>query len=240
MKKLIYIFCLTFLIFGCSNSSDDDDGGGSGEDPTDSDIVNPDSPLVVSLVFPHENSLCTEGTILSDQESSVLFEWQASDTAENYKIVVENLFTGNSFERETTEDKIALVINRATPYAWYVESSSGSKTEKSDIWKFHNAGPGVESYTPFPATIVAPTMAQSLATTSSVTLQWTGADLDNDIVGYDVYFGTSNNPDIESSDITTTELNVSVSANTIYYWKVITKDDVGHASDSGIFQFKVL
>lgn len=238
MKKLIYIICLSVLIYGCSNSSTDD--GDSGENPVTPEEENADSPLIVSLLFPHENSLCTSGTIISDTESSVLFEWRASDTADNYKIIVEDLFTGNILESSTTEDKIALVINRATPYAWYVESSSGTDTEKSETWKFHNAGPGVESYVPFPASIVLPTMAQLIATTSNITLQWTGADLDNDIVGYDVYFGTSSEPPIHSNSINYNELSVSVSANTIYYWKVITKDALGHTSDSGVFQFKIL
>ena len=98
----------------------------------------------------------------------------------------------------------------------------------------------MQSYTPFPAAIVAPSMAQSIANTNSVTLKWTGSDVDDDIVGYDVYFGTQANPSIHDSDITANEANVSVTTGTIYYWKVITKDQEGNTSDSGLYQFKVL
>ena len=83
MKKLVYIFCLLFLILSCSNSSDDGVSQ-EPEDNPDEEIIT-ESPLKVNLVFPHNNSLCTQGEVISDAESSVLFEWQASNTAENYK-----------------------------------------------------------------------------------------------------------------------------------------------------------
>ncbi|NMH89389.1 hypothetical protein [Flavivirga algicola] len=238
MRKLIYIICLAFLVFGCSRSSvDNGDGGEDIENPDEN--PNPDSPLAVTLVFPHEDSLCNEGTDLTPTESTVFFEWQASDKAENYVVYIKNILTGDVIQRQTTNDKVPVVINRATPYSWYVESSDGTKSEKSATWKFFNAGPGVQTYAPFPATINAPAMAASI-NGGNVTLQWTGSDVDNDIVGYDIYLGTNNNPDIHTSDVTTNELSVSVTSGTIYYWKVVTKDAVGNTSDSDVFQFKVL
>ena len=183
--------------------------------------------------------LCNEGTNLTPTESTVYFEWEAN-ASDNYKITIENLSTGNIIQQETTEDIIPIVIQRATAYKWYVESTSGSKIEQSDTWQFYNAGPGVQSYAPFPAVIVAPTMAESLVATSSVTLQWTGNDVDDDIVGYDVYFGTTITSNIHASGITSTEANVSVASGIIYYWKIITIDALGNSSDSGVYQFRVL
>jgi len=125
-------------------------------------------------------------------------------------------------------------------YKWYVISIKGSRTEESETWQFYNAGPGVQSYAPFPAAILAPSMAQPIPTTNSVILQWTGSDVDADIVGYDVYFGTIETPSLLLSELITNETTVDVSSNTIYYWKVITKDSLGNTSDSGLYQFKVL
>lgn len=236
MKHSLYILSLVFFVFGCNN--DDDKSGGEGEENPDEIIENITG---VQLYFPQEDMLCNEGTNLTPTESTVFFEWEASSYAENYTITVENLSTGSIIQRETTEDIIPIVIERATPYSWYVEYSFGNEIEKSDVWQFYNAGPGVESHVPFPATIISPNMAQSIAATSTVTLEWTGADVDNDIVGYDVYFGTESIPEnAYTSNITDTTLSVPVTSGTIYYWKVVTKDEFGHASDSGIFQFRVL
>ena len=236
MKRFIYIFCLAFLVFGCSKSSiGDENTDGENSDGNGEEEVN----IGVTLYFPQENMLCNLGTNITPTESTVYFEWKANGS-DSYRVVIENLFTSNIIVEETTEDIIPIVLQRATPYKWFVESTKGSVTDKSEIWQFYNAGPGEQSYAPFPAVIVAPTMAQSIATTGSVTLQWTGSDVDDDIAGYDIYFGTNESPNLFSSDVTTTELSVLVSANTIYYWKVITKDSLGNTSDSGIFQFRVL
>ena len=76
---------------------------------------------------------------------------------------------------------------------------------------------------------------------SQITLSWTGSDVDDDIVGYDVYFGTTTTPEIYTSDQVDSNLNnVALTADTIYYWQIITKDSQGNTSSSGIFQFKNL
>jgi hypothetical protein len=237
MRNIIFIFCLTFFVYGCSNNPVNKPEREE-ENPIE---VNPDlgAATAVNLYFPQENSLCNLGTDITPDESTVFFEWQDNDS-DSYKIVVENLSSGNIIERESNEDIIPITIQRATVYKWYVISVKGSRTEESDTWQFYNAGPGVQSYAPFPAAIVAPSMAQSIATTNSVTLKWTGNDVDDDIVGYDVYFGTQATPSVFASDIIANETDVSVISGTIYYWKIITKDALGNTSDSGVYQFKVL
>ena len=236
MKQVVYIFCLAFLVFGCSKSSNGTDP--NGENPDDGN-GNEETISGVKLYFPQENMLCNEGTNLTPTESTVYFEWRANG-ADNYIITIENLSTGNVIQRETNEDIIPITIQRATAYKWFVESVLGSTTEQSDTWQFYNAGPGAQSYAPFPAEIVSPSMAESLPITNIVTLQWTASDVDDDIAGFDVYFGTNETAsDVHASNINTTEATVSVVSGTIYYWKIITKDALGNTSDSGVFQFRV-
>jgi hypothetical protein len=84
-------------------------------------------------------------------------------------------------------------------------------------------------------------MGQSVtATSGKITLDWNGSDADNDISIYDIYLSTSSVPALlkagEKESILT---DVSVSSNTTYYWKVISKDSKGNTSDSGIYQFKI-
>lgn len=236
MKRLIYIFCVSIFVFGCGSPSPVNEGS-EGENPDGG--PNEIDKLTVNLQFPHKDELCNTGTDITPTQSTVVFEWEASDIAESYTIFVTNLVDGSTIQQDSNEDKIGVVLNRATPYSWYVISKAGAKTAESETWKFYNAGEGVETYAPFPATIDAPAMAASV-NPGTVRLRWTGSDVDNDIVGYDVYLGTNNNPDINTTDVTTSELNVSVTTGTIYYWKIVTKDAVGNTSESGVFQFRVL
>ncbi len=208
------------------------------------DKASPENPTSVDLIFPFENSECNVGTDSTETQSNVVFEWSESQNTDEYELNLKNLNSGDSSSHITNELNISIRITRATPYAWYVVSKSNSteSTAKSETWKFYNAGEGIISYAPFPAEIVSPTMAETINTTANtITLEWVGSDVDNDITGYDVYFGTTNTPDIIETDLQESILNgVPVSSNTVYYWKIITKDASGNNSDSGTYQFKII
>lgn len=236
MKKIIYIFCLIVLGVGCSNSTPVNDS--TNIDNTDED-GNPISPLKVELQFPHKDELCNRGTNITPEQSTVFFEWKASNVAESYTVYITNLLDGSIKQAVTTDDNIGVAIDRATPYSWYVEAKAGNEAEDSDTWKFYNAGDALQNYAPFIATVIAPEMAAAV-NAGTITLNWSGTDVDNDIVGYDVYFDTNINPAIHASDTASTNIDVSVSSGAIYYWKIVTKDAAGNTSETGIYQFRVL
>ena len=230
MNKVLIVICATFLLYACKK-----------DEP---EVINTTKyPTKVNLLFRGENSECNEGTIISDTESSVLFEWSEALHTDEYELNLTNLISGNQTIHTTPDLTILITINRATPFEWYVVSKSDSvdSTAQSDTWRFYNTAEGITSHIPFPAEIVSPTMAETINTAASViALEWNGNDLDNDIAGYDVYFGTTDNPDILGSDLQTNTINAPISPNTVYYWKVITKDEQGNSSDSGVYQFKIL
>lgn len=219
-------------MLGCKDTTDDGPitGIGGAQDP----------PTGVLLIFPHEDSLCNEGENPTPTESTVFFEWEPNDNAQSYSLTIENLNTG-TIEQYQTEDFIfPVTINRAEAFKWFVEYDLQGEIKISDVWNFYNAGPGILTYAPFPAEIISPSMAQTIPSTSSVTLEWSGSDVDNDIIGYDVYFGTSNPPTLNTSDISTDQLTVPVASGNTYYWNVVTKDVEGNSSESGTFEFRIL
>jgi hypothetical protein len=112
-------------------------------------------------------------------------------------------------------------------------------TASSDKWKFYNEGPGIENYAPFPADVVAPKRGPQVENTGTVSLEWTGSDVDNDIDEYEVFFGTVTPPTNSLVTTTSTTTNTSVNANTVYYWYVVTTDVAGNTSTSETFEFKV-
>ena len=227
MKKLSLIFVL-LLLFNCGKDSDDG--------PT-----KPPEPSVVSLTFPDNNQECNQGVDVNTNQSSVTFTWTASANTDTYDVVLKNLDTGATTTHNTSTNELAITINKATPYSWHVISKSASSTEtaQSDTWKFYNAGDPVTSHTPFPADIISPTMGANFSGITSQTLSWQGSDIDNDIVSYDVYFGTATPPTNLQSNTPSTTLDVTVAGGNTYYWRVTTIDGEGNTSQSEIFQFRV-
>lgn len=201
------------------------------------------SPEKAALVFPAQNAACTSGTVLSNTQSTIVFSWNSTANTDSYELDIKNLLTGTTSTQTSTTNQLSVTLLRNTPYSWFVisKSNSSATTTQSDTWKFYNAGQGVVSYAPFPATITAPTFGQNInASTGVVNLNWSGSDVDGDIAGYDVYFDTKATPALFKSGVTDMYLNnVIVISNTTYYWKVVTKDLQGNTSDSGVFQFKV-
>ncbi len=205
----------------------------------------PKAPESSMLVFPLKDSECTTGVSLGNTRSEVEFQWQVSDNTESYQIRVTNLVTNVSQNMSTSGTSIKLPLDKGAPYSWFVTSKNTSVTETatSEIWRFYNAG-SQTSYAPFPAEIIAPKSGASVlrSANNEVELDWSGADVDNDITGYDVYFSTNNPPEtlIFSPLANDTDVNVTVAADTVYFWRVKTTDSEGNSSDSGVYQFKSL
>lgn len=231
MKRIVLIWCLLGLVLGCKDTTDD-----LGNNPNG---PNQDPLTGVQLVFPFEDELCNEGTNLTPTESTIFFEWEPNDNAEMYTLSIENLNTAAIETYETIDFIIPITLERAEAFRWFVSYNYQEETKTSAVWNFYNAGPGVQTYAPFPAQIISPSMAQTINATNSVSLQWSGSDVDNDIVAYDVYFSNSNPPDLISSDTTASQLSVSVISSSIYYWNIVTKDAAGNTSESGVYQFIV-
>lgn len=222
--SVIFLLMGGLLVSGCK---DDDDSP---------------APLAAQLVFPEENSECTDGVSLNATQSSVTFMWEPARYADTYQLTVTNLTDGSAQQFSAgTATSVAVTLLKATPYSWRVTSFSGksSKTAQSPLWSFYNAGEGIISHIPFPASALYPVQGATVFPPGGeVQLQWQAADLDNDIAGYEVFIDTVSPPAISAGTTTATSLEVVVAAATIYYWRIITHDTQGNSSYSEIFQFR--
>lgn len=73
-------------------------------------------------------------------------------------------------------------------------------------------------------------------------LEWmAAADSDNDEVSYDVYLDTNNPPAIKvGTDNMGVSFQPTLQTNTLYYWKVVSKDGSGGLAESEIWSFSTL
>jgi hypothetical protein len=234
MRKWLVFILVILAVTGCKKKKKAvDDGTG----------VTPSTiPGKSKLLTPAQNAVCISGKIVSETESEVLFTWTATANTDSYDVVLKNLLTNTSTTTNTTDVKATVTLLRNTPYAWYISSKqySSSTTTQSDSWKFYNSGAGVVTYAPFPAEITSPGYGQIVSPVNNkINLTWNGSSVDSNISGYNVCLGTTNNPPIIKTGVTDMFLNgVAVTANTVYYWRVITVDSNGNYTDSGLYQFK--
>ena len=226
------VLFFSILMISCGGGSS---GGGTDDEP----IKEIPSPKAVTLVFPKNNSECNEGTNITNTTSDVNFQWNLSKDTDSYEIHIKNLITDEKNVQTTTADNLTLTIKRGIPYSWQVVSkaSETTKTASSSIFKFYNAGEPVTNHVPFPANNPTPSMGNSVDS-GNIVLTWDSGDIDNDITGYEVYFGTENPPNDKTADTNDTTYTVSTIENTVYYWQIITKDVSNNESKSNIFEFR--
>ncbi|WCT12446.1 hypothetical protein [Mucilaginibacter jinjuensis] len=231
MRKILAFIFLITVLYSC--------GGGGSSDTKETPAPAPEK---ATLVAPAQNELCTQGTVISPTQSTVTLKWNAALNAESYDVNIKDLDAGTTTTQTTTTTQVDVNLKRNTAYSWAVTSKStkNSTTAQSDFWKFYNSGPAATNYAPFPADLTAPSTGQKVtAVNGKVTLSWNGSDVDNDIAGYNLYWGTSANVTLLKSGITASPYSADVVSGSTYYWKIITIDSKGNTSDSGLAQFSV-
>ena len=102
--KYLFLILIFSLLLSCGGS---DDGPGDPE-PTP-------APSAATLVFPEDNSECTEGTLLSDTESEVIFQWNVAQNADSYTVNLRNLNTDDERQINANTNESAIRFNRGTP-----------------------------------------------------------------------------------------------------------------------------
>lgn len=234
--KLKYGFFVLVIIFiaacGGSDSNDPD------PDPDPDPIA---APLAATLVFPDNNTECNEGVVVNETQSTVTFDWNASQNTDSYEVNLRNLNTNTSSKTNSNTNSADITLERGVPYEWFVVSKANgtNETASSSIWKFYNQGPGVENYAPFPAEALNPGRGEAINNSGTVQLEWSGSDVDNDITEYDVLFGTDSDPSALLGTTPDSFIDATI-ATGVYYWRVISKDSQGNSSESEIFEFSVL
>ena len=235
MKKVLLstVFFISILLISCGGSAEGEGGESGPVDPPPT----PQKPSKAVLEKPANNSECLE-------VDAVKFEWNASENTTSYTINVKNLLTSEIITNTITTTSLEITLTKGFPYSWQVISTnSTSFVAESDKWKFYLSGEALKNHAPFPAEILTPKPGSSVST-GSVSLSWSFSDIDaNDTHSFDLYLDQNeDNPATKKiiSNYGARKRTISLNTPGIYYWRVVTKDNHGTSSDSGISTFTVL
>ena len=235
MKKIFFtsIYLLSLIMISCGGGGDENGGGGNGG-PVDPPPT-PQKPQKAVLSKPENNTECLE-------VDAVKFEWNTAQNTNSYTLNVKNLIDINKvYTVTTTSTSAEITLEKGLPYSWQIISTnSTSFVAESDKWKFYLSGEPLKNHAPFPAEIVAPSPGASV-NTGSVQLSWTFSDIDsNDTHSFDLYIDKEDASTLLARNWGATKRTISITDPGTYYWRIVTKDNHGASSDSGISSFIVL
>ncbi|REG90732.1 glycoside hydrolase family 78 protein [Flavobacterium aquicola] len=228
MKNFIYLSIIGLLAISC--------GGGSDDSETETKNTAPTVPV---LTLPPDNKLCVDNT--------VSFEWNKSTDTNNdnitYKIEIakDNQFTQIIETAEGTSTSTELELEKNTAYYWRIKATDdeGVSSDYSAAYKFYTAGDAEVNHLPFLPELTAPEINASV-NTATAALTWNATDADaEDVLTYEVYFGTSNPPNVKINENNTTKTEeVTLEPATEYFWKVVVKDNKGGETVGQVWRFK--
>lgn len=229
-NKISHIVWISILLFSCS-------GGG---DSTSTAELQNTAPTIPELVSPTNSKLCIS--------NSVIFEWGASTDAEKNLIVYQlQVATDNQFAQITNTTDISnpnqtLSLEKGKAYYWRVKAtdSKNASSNYSSTNSFYTEGVALSNHLPFLPQLLSPDNNSTLSTTTTK-LTWTATDVDaTDVLTYDVYLGTESSPTLKvgNSISEASFVTNSLISNTIYYWKVVVKDNKGGETIGQVWRFK--
>lgn len=220
MKKILSLIVIVSLLTSCGGGGGE--GGGTDNPPTPT--VN-NKPATPSTTYPSASSLCID--------NSVKFEWNAATDPDgdavkyNLQIALDNQFTQIEHDLKNISGTYKIVtLDKGVAYFWRLKAidSKNLSGDFSSNVQFYTEGVGVTNYLPFMPELVKPAI-EEVVTSSSVTLEWTASDVDNDSLTFDVYFGEdSNSLTLVSENQSETTYTTNVTGTTSYFWKIAVKD----------------
>jgi hypothetical protein len=232
MRIIITFVCLSLLLTSC--------GGGGSDEPTPATEIQNTAPSIPLLFSPTNSKLCVS--------NALVLEWNASTDVENNPIVyqiqiaTDNLFTQIVRTNEGITRTFSVTLDKGKAYYWRVKAtdSKNAASAYSLTFNFYTEGVAVINYLPFSPSLLQPEINATISG-GTATLKWFASDVDaSDVLTYDVFLGTTNPPTVKVVDNKTeTTFNaIALQATSIYYWKVVVKDNKGGETTGQVWNFK--
>jgi hypothetical protein len=126
---------------------------------------------------------------------------------------------------------------RNTMYTWRVVATDGLENSESDWWTFFT--PDQFNEPPYEPADPSPADGAIDVQITSVHLTWSAGDPDqDDVLTYDVYFGTGGDPELVATGLTETSYALpALEYDTAYFWSVISTDSRNESAASPLWTF---
>jgi hypothetical protein len=178
----------------------------------------------------------------------VTFEWSAATDAENNPIVYQlQIATDNQFAQIVSSSDVAsrtqaVTLDKGKAYYWRVKAtdSKNASSAYSGTYSFYTEGVAIANHLPFLPELIQPEINTTVTGTAAL-LKWFASDVDvADVLTYDVYLGTANPPTgkVGENKTTTSFEASSLQPATIYYWRIVVKDNKGGETRGQVWSFR--
>ncbi len=198
-------------------------------------------PQQTVLILPEDNTSCLYVS-QSSSTASVDFSWQQALHTDEYKLVVKNLTTNEELTSITENTGLRLTLTRGTPYQWKVITTSelSNVETSSSNFSFYLEAQQQGNYLPFPARLLSPQIDEIVTLTNGrYDFSWQGEDIDNDLSHYTLLIGDAVDALSEiATDVMTTSFSADLNAGQVYFWQIISYDQIGNSTKSIINRFE--
>ncbi|SNY99505.1 SusE outer membrane protein [Flagellimonas pacifica] len=231
LRGIFMILSISMIMISCSSSG--------GDDPLPPPQEN-SAPSAPALVFPINNMLCIDNVLQFDWEAST--DLDSDVITYEVQVATDNQFTNIVHTSSTNDTDQEITLEKGEAHYWRVRAkdTKGGESEYSTIWQFYTEGDGEQNHLPFAPSQVFPVNASEI-NESSVELRWSANDVDNDVLGYNVFFGLGNPPNnITEGQTENTIIIDELESGQTYYWKIEVLDGNGGKTIGSLWSFRTL
>ena len=114
------------------------------------------APSVVDLLFPSENLLCIENTIIFDWTEAI--DPENDDLEYNLIVAKDRNFADVVENRTITNSQIEITLEKETAYYWKVDALdiNNNLGSSSQVFAFYTKGDAEKNYVPFTSQLLTP------------------------------------------------------------------------------------
>lgn len=231
MRLKILYSIIPLLIFSCTPSSPPDEE----EEPVGTLNQAPEKPV---LDWPTNNMICAE--------DSLEFKWDPSSDPEGdsvsyyIQISTDSQFSSIYVQESVAVSSIDINLNPTQNYFWRVKAKDNNQNESpfSDVWTLSTDGASSVNNLPSTPEYISPTLGETMSS-GNIELSWNSTDDDGDSLVYDLYFGTTEEPEIFQENLQSNTFDLSSLSSGTYYWKIVVKDNNAGQTIGQTWNFKV-
>lgn len=203
------------------------------------------TPPVQANLPPGTPVLKTPVDKLACTYTSLSFEWERAEDPEGgivyyrFQLSEDSNFENVVVDMVLPQPLVTRDLESGKNYFWRVKAKdeAENKSPFSEVRSFYTEPDLSYNHIPYPPETVYPADRAEISS-GKIILEWQTEDPDGDILIYDLYFGTTNPPDLLLEGLESNIQEVDLQASTTYFWKVVAKDPNNAYAESPVWTFK--